>query len=146
MKNRTTGQDLIDCAVNCAVKSSLSQNKMESITTDGARTFSGKNVRKHKLQAHFIDSDISSFHCIIHQESLWKPAPNLKHVVEPIVSVVNTVKARSLQHQQSKHALEDGKTGYEDKFYHKNMRCFNLGKVIKRIGALQTEIPLFLNT
>ena len=42
MESTTTGQDLFECAVNCVEKSGLSWNRMASITTDGARAFTGK--------------------------------------------------------------------------------------------------------
>jgi hypothetical protein len=151
MKDRTTGQDLLECAVNCVEKSGLSWNKMASITTDGARAFSGKNVGmvkllKNKLQAQDTDSDILSFHCILHQESLCKAALDLKHVVDPIVSVVNTIRARALHHRQFKSFLEDVEAEYEDVIYHNSVRWLSLGKVIKRVWELQNEILLFLDT
>uniref|UniRef100_A0A8C4X772 SPIN-DOC-like zinc-finger domain-containing protein n=1 Tax=Erpetoichthys calabaricus TaxID=27687 RepID=A0A8C4X772_ERPCA len=138
------------CAVNCVEKSGLSWNKMASVTTDGARAFSGKNVGivkllKNKLQAQDTDSDILSFHCILHQESLCKAALDLKHVVDPIVSVVNTIRVRTIHHRQFKSFVEDVEAEYEDVIYHNSVRWLSLGKVIKRVWALQNEILLFLD-
>ena len=100
---------------------------------------------KDKLQAQDTDSDVLSFHCILHQESLCKAALDLKHVVEPVVSVVNTIRARALNHRQFKSLLEDMEAEYEDVIHHNSVRWLSLGKVIKRVWVLQNEILLFLD-
>lgn len=74
MKDRITSQDLLECAVNCVEKIDLSWNKMANITTYGAKAFR-KNISivkllKNKFQAQDTDSDILSFHCVLHQEIL----------------------------------------------------------------------------
>lgn len=48
-----------------------------------------------------------SFHWILHQESLYKAVLDLKHMVDPILSVVNTIRARALHHHQFKSFLRD---------------------------------------
>lgn len=47
---------------------------------------------KDKIQAQDTDSDILSFHCILHQKSLIKVALFLKYVADPIASVVETIR------------------------------------------------------
>ena len=49
MKDTTTGKDLFEHAVHCMEKNNLSWNKMASITADGAKAFTGKNVGMVKL-------------------------------------------------------------------------------------------------
>lgn len=95
MKDRTTGQDLLECTVNCVEKSDLSWNKMGSITTDGASAFGGKNVGdvnllRNKLHAQVTDSDILYFHCILHLHSLCKAALDLKQMVEQGHSTIDS--------------------------------------------------------
>ena len=85
------------------------------------------------------------FHCILHQESLCKAALDLRHVIDPIVSVVNTIRARALRHRQFKSLLEDLKAEYGDVIYHNSVRWLSLKKVIKRVWSLQDEIFLFLD-
>lgn len=150
MKSTTTGQDLFECVVDCVEKNALSWNKMASITTDGARAFTGKNVGmikliENKLKAEHPDSDVLSFHCILHQESLCKTALDLKHVIDPVVSVVNIIRARALNHRQFKSLLEDMEAKYTDVIYHNSVRWLSLGKVLKRIWELQNEILVFLD-
>lgn len=76
MKDKITSQDLLECAVNCVEKIDLSWNKMANITTYRAKAFR-KNISivkllKNKFQAQDTDSDILSFHCVLHQEILWR--------------------------------------------------------------------------
>ena len=74
---------------------------------------------------------------------LCKASLDLKHVIDPIVSVVNTIKGHSAI-DNLKSLLEDVEAEFEDVIYHNNVRCLSLGKVIKRIWSLQNEILLFL--
>jgi len=151
IKSTTTGRDLFENVVDCVEKNALSCNKMASITTDGARAFTGKNVSMiklltNKLKAERPDSNLLSFHCILHQESLCKGALDLKHVVDPVVSVANILRARALNHRQFKSLLEDMEAKHTDVIYHNNVRWLSLSKVLKRIWELQNEILLFLKT
>ena len=77
MKDTTTGKDLFEHTVHCVEKNSSSWNKLASITTDGAKAFTGKNkgmvkLSKNKLKAEDANSDVMSFNCILHQENLCK--------------------------------------------------------------------------
>lgn len=150
MKHTTTGQDLYECVVNAIEKSASSWDRLTSITTDGARVLCGKNVGVVKLVEDKIRKDnpnqaFLSFHCILHQENLCKSALNLKHVVDPVVSVVNTIRARALNHRQFKSLLEDMEAEHGDVLYHNNVRWLSLGKVLKRVWDLRKEILLFLD-
>ena len=86
-----------------------------------------------------------SFHCILHQESLGKVALDLRHVINPFISVVNTIRAKALLHRQFKFFLEDLKVEYVGVIYHNSVRWLSLGEVIKRVWSLQDEILLFLD-
>lgn len=150
MKHTTTGQDLYECMVNAIEKSALSWDRLTSITTDGARALRGKNVGMVKLVEDKIRKDnpnqaFLSFHCILHQENLCKSALNMKHVVDPVVSVVNTIRARALNHRQFQSLLEDMEAEHGDVLYHNNVRWLSLGKVLKRVWDLRKEILLFLD-
>lgn len=116
MKDRITGQDLLECAVNC-MKKSGSWNKMASITTELEKIGIVK-LLKNKLQTQDDRHDILSFHCIFHQESFYKVALDLKHVIDPNINV-NTIRARAFHYRQFKSFLE---TEYEDIIYHNSER------------------------
>eukprot|EP00106_Octopus_bimaculoides_P003965 XP_014771407.1 PREDICTED: general transcription factor II-I repeat domain-containing protein 2-like [Octopus bimaculoides] len=148
MKNTTTGQDLFECAVDCVEKSAVSWNRMASITTDGARVFTGKNVGmikllENKLKAEHPDGDILPFHYILRQKSFCKPALDLKHVVNPVMSMVNTIRIRAFYHLQFKSHLEDMEAQYGDVIYHNSMKkfkCQRVGKnILKKLDTFKLE-------
>ena len=124
-------------------------HKLASITTDGAPALTGKNVGLIKLlndkvkREHPLHS-VMSFHCIIHQESLCKSVLDLKHVIDPVVHVINLIRARGLNHRQFKRLLDDMESEYSDVLYHSKVRWLSLGNVLRRVWNLREEILLFL--
>uniref|UniRef100_A0A0L8HPT4 DUF4371 domain-containing protein n=1 Tax=Octopus bimaculoides TaxID=37653 RepID=A0A0L8HPT4_OCTBM len=133
MKITTTGQDLYE---------------LTSIATDGARALRGENVGMVNLLEDKIRKDnpnqaFLSFHCILHQENLCKSVLNLKHVMDPVVSVVNTTRARALNHRQFKSLLRDMEAEHGDVLFHNNVQWLSLGKLPKRMWNLRKDILLF---
>ena len=149
LKDTTTGQDLFESVENCLDRSGLPLHKLASITTDGAPALTGKNVGLIKLlndkvkREHPLHS-VMSFHCIIHQESLCKSVLDLKHVIDPVVRVINLIRARGLNYRQFKRLLDDMESEYSDVLYHSKVRWLSLGNVLKRVWNLREEIFLFM--
>ena len=77
---------------------------------------------KKKLKAEDANSDVKSVHCILHHESLCKAAQDLKHVIDPIASVVNTIRERAVRHRQFESLQEDLKAEHGDVIYHNIVR------------------------
>jgi hAT family C-terminal dimerisation region len=75
---------------------------------------------------------------------LCKSVLNLKHVVDPVVSAVNFIKARGLNHRQFKSLLVELESEFSDVLYHTNVRWLSLGKVLKRVWNLREEIVMFM--
>ena len=69
-----------------------------------------------------------SFHCIIHQERLCKSSLKLKHVMDPVVRAVNSIRARGLKHRQFRSFLEDIEADFTDVLYHTNAHWLSMGK------------------
>lgn len=98
LKDTTTGQDLFNAVKNCVEKTELVWNKMASLTTDGALALTGKNVglvklMNNKIKEEHPDHTLIPLHCVIHQESLCKAALHIKHVIDPVVRVINLIGA-----------------------------------------------------
>lgn len=105
LKDTVTGKDLYSSVINCLIRSKLNLDKLASITTDGAPSLIGKHcgfvtLMNDKIKEDFPSHSALSSHCIIHQESLCKTSLKLKHVVDPVVCVVNLIRARGLKHRQ----------------------------------------------
>ena len=144
LKDTTTGPDLFIGVENCAERTGLVWNKIASVTTDGACALSGKDVCLMKLikkiKEKQPDHTLLPLHKVIHQESLCKAAYNIKHVIDPVVRVINLIRARALNHKQFMALLENLETEYYDIIYHSSVRWLSLGKLSRRVCDLKEEI------
>ena len=144
MKNTTTGEDIFDCAKNALCTMELSWQKMVSATTDGCPSLTGKNVGLLKrLSDRVGEVDctrelILFLHCIIHQKVLCKKVLDMKHVVDPVVKVVNFIKARGLNHRQFITLLENCDSDHSGVLCHTAVRWLSMGKVLRRVWDLKT--------
>ena len=123
LKDSTTGKDLFESVIYSITRSRSSLDKLASITTDGAPSLTGKHSGLMKLINNAL-----SFHCIIHQESLCKSSLKFKHIMDPVVSAVNLIRARGLNHRQFRNFLEDIEADFTDILYHTNVCWLNMGR------------------
>ena len=146
MKDTTTGEDIFEYVENAL---QLPWQKMVNVTTDGSPFLTGKKVGLLKRLGDRVAEvdctrELIFLHCIIHQEELCKSVLDMKHVVDPVVKIVNFIRARGLNHRQFITLLEDCGSDHSDVLYHIAVRWLSLGKVLRRVWDLKTEILLFL--
>ena len=103
-KHTVAGKDLYSSVINSLIRSGLCLDKLASITTDGAPSLTGKHsglvkLMTDKIKEVFPLHSALSIHSIIHQESLCKSSLKLKHVMDPVVHAVNSIRARRLKHR-----------------------------------------------
>lgn len=113
------------------------------------RALTGKNVSlvkliNNKIKEEYPNHTLIPLHCVIHQESLCKAVLNIKHVIDPVVRVINLIRARALNHRQFKALLEDLETKHHDVLYHNSVRWLSLGNILRRVWDLKEEIVMFL--
>ena len=149
MKDTTTGEYIFECVENALHKMQLPWQKMASVTTDGCPSLTGKKVGLLKRLGDRVTEvdctrELIFLHCIIHQEVLCKSVLDMKHVVDPVVKIVNFIRARGLNHRQFITLLKDCGCDHSDVLYHTAVRWLSLGKVLRRVWDLKTEILLFL--
>ena len=82
-------------------------------------------------------------HCIIHQEVLGEKVLGMKHVVDPVLKIVNFIRARGLNHRQFITLLEDCDSDHSDAPYHTAVRWLSLGKVLRRAWDLKQKSYYF---
>ncbi|TWW62847.1 General transcription factor II-I repeat domain-containing protein 2 [Takifugu flavidus] len=150
LKGQTRGEDLFDQVSAVIENAKLPWSKLVNVTTDGSPNLTGKNVGllrriQNKVKDENPDQDVIFLHCIIHQESLCKSVLQLNHVVNPVVKLVNFIRARGLQHRQFIAFLEETDADHQDLLYHSRVRWLSLGKVFQRVWELKEEIGLFLS-
>ena len=105
----------------------LSGQKMVSVTTDGCPSLTGKNVSLLKrLSGRVVDVDCTRelifLHCIIHQEVLCEKMFDMKDVVDPVIKIVNFIRARGLNHRHFITLLEDCDSDRSGVPYHTAVR------------------------
>lgn len=105
LKGKTRGEDWYDRVSTVIEKMKLPWSKLANVTTDGSPNLTGKNVGLLKRIQDIVkeenpNQDIIFLHCIIHQESLCKSILQLNHVVNPVIKLVNFIRAKGLQHRQ----------------------------------------------
>lgn len=138
LKGQTRGEELFE-RVSAAIENmKLPWSKFVNVTTDGSPNLTGKNVGllrriQNKVKDENPDQDVIFLHCILHQESLCKSVLQLNHVVNPVVKLVNFIRARGLQHRQFIAFLEETDADHQDLLYHSRVRWLSLGKVFQRV-------------
>lgn len=126
----------------------LNLKKIISITTDGAPAMIGAHqgfVQRLRNDPK-CNSDLLSYHCIIHQSVLCcKLDPCLEKIMKSVMSIVNFIRAKSsLQHRLFKALVQENDTQFDDLLLHNNVRWLSKGNVLQRFFNLLNEIELFL--
>ena len=143
MKDTTTGEDIFKCVGKVMHTMQLSWLKMVSVTTDGCPSLTVKKLSLLKRLSDRVSEfdctrELIFLHYIIHQEVLCKSVLDMKHVVDPVVKIVNLIRARGLNHRQFIKLLEDCSSDHSDVLYHTHVRWLSLGKVLRRFWDLKT--------
>ena len=107
MQSTTTGQNICEEVTKMMNKFEIDSSKLVGITTDGAASMVGKN---NGFVKRFLDviqtKNVLVSHCIIHQESLCSKVLSFGEVMKNVVSCVNYIRSRGLNHRQFKLFLQ----------------------------------------
>ena len=149
MKSTTKGRDVAAEVIAAIDDLDLPWDRLVGITTDGAPAMKGKRegaatlVSQHASETGNND-DVMKYHCIIHQEVLCSKTIGFNDVMKSVVSDVNFIRARALNHRQFKTFLEEVDAAYGDICFYTEVRWLSKGKVLKHVLALNTEICQFM--
>lgn len=145
----TTGEDIFKEVEKTLTQYNLKWNQLKCVTTDGAKNMCGtgkglvgqifKACEEAKCTKPLV------IHCIIHQQVLCGKHLNLSCVIEVVVSVVNFIRSRGLNHRQFREFLLEIEAEYPDLPYHTEIRWLSNGKVLSRFFELRNVIEIFLN-
>ena len=58
-------------------------------------------------------------------------------MIDPVVHVINLIRARGLNHRQFKCLLDDMESEYSDVLYHSKVRWLSLENVLRRVWNLR---------
>lgn len=93
-----------------------------------------------------VTSELTAYHCIIHQESLCGKALKMEHVMSVITRAVNFIRAKGLNHRQFKSFLEELSSEYGDLPHHTEVRWLSQRKVLEIFFELREEICEFMES
>ncbi|XP_071052939.1 general transcription factor II-I repeat domain-containing protein 2-like [Onthophagus taurus] len=150
LKGQTKGVDVLNVLLDECSKTDLDLSKLSEVTTDGAPSMIGVNsglvtlLKKHLQEKNINAEDLMQFHCIIHQEALCSKKIEFQNVMKVVVSTVNFIKSRGLNHRQFKQFLDDIESEYGDLLYYTEVRWLSRGLTLERFLNLIEEIGIFL--
>lgn len=145
LKGQTRGQDIYSAFKSFINGTGFPIHKLVSITTDGAPAMVGKQVGFVTLCKN--DEEIPSFtsyHCIIHQQSLCSKILGSTQVMNIAFKIVNSIRARSLQRRQFRALLEECEADHGELLLHTDVRWLSRAKFLKRFRDLLPEVKQFL--
>ena len=143
LKGTTTGKDVFAKVNQVIKKFKLSMNQLVGITTDGAPAMTGKQNGFVTL-AKSVPHEIIAHHCIIHQENLCAKTLEMKHVMEKVVSAVNFIRSRGLNHREFKSFLGEVGSDHDDVVYFCQVRWLSKSSTLFRFWSLHDEKKTFM--
>ena len=149
LHDTTKGEDVFLAVMEAMEKIELPLTNLVSVTADGAPAMKSPSVGciariKNRAKQDNAESDIISYHCIIHQQALCSKILSMDSVVKCVVKIINFIKAKGLNHRQFKTLLEDLDSDYADVRLHTEVRWLSRGFMLARFYELLDEISLFM--
>ncbi|CAB3256370.1 unnamed protein product [Arctia plantaginis] len=127
LKSQTRGVDIVNVLLDECSKTNLDLSKLSGVATDGAPMIGVNSglvtfLKKHLQEKNITAEDLMQFHCIIHQEALCSKKIEFQNVMKVVVSTVNFIKSRGLNHRQFKQFLDDIESEYGDLLYYTELK------------------------
>ena len=149
MNGITTGKDIFIALQRVLTDMKLDLSKLISVTTDGATAMARLEngvvtLLERRMKDLGISHKIKKLHCIIHQETLCARSLKLKEVTDVVVTTVNLILSRELNHRQFQQFLLEMQAEFGDLTYFCNVRWLSRRKMLQRFYALLEEIATFL--
>ncbi|CAM4732670.1 unnamed protein product [Leuciscus chuanchicus] len=138
LKDRTRGEDIFNEFKKYVDENCIPIHKLVAITTDGAPAMRG--VRSGFIALCRNDHafpDIVNYHCVIHQQALVGKVVDFSHVMTLVVKLINSIRAKALQHRLFKALLDELDAAYGDLIFH---AAGFLTDLTAKLNALNTEI------
>lgn len=145
LRGTTKGSDIFEEFQETITSLKVPLTTICNITTDGAPNMTGaKSGFVGKFNESFPGNEVVFLHCIIHQETLCKSGLEMKHVLDVVIKIVNSIRSRALNHRQFQEFLYSLQSEYSDVLYYTKVRWLSAGRVFERVWDLKDEIISFM--
>lgn len=145
LEGTCTGEDIFKKLDRNLKEEGLSWSECLSVCTDGAGAMLGK---KKGLKARVLQvaPHVIFTHCIIHSEALASKTlnPELKHVLDTAVKMVNLIKSRPLNTRLFSTLCNEMGSEHQGLLLHTEVRWLSRGNVLSRLYELRDEVRIFL--
>lgn len=145
LKGTTKGSDIFQEFQETITSLKVPLTNICNITTDGAPNMTGtKSGFVGIFKESFPGNEVVFLHCVIHQEALCKSALDMKHVLDVVIKLVNSIRSRAFNHRQFREFLDSLQSEYSDVLYYTKVRWLSAGRVFERVWDLKDEIISFM--
>lgn len=132
MKGTTTAEDLYSAFYTALEKKNIPLSKLCGIATDGAPSMRGNRSGLTTLLATKLKTEFSRelfvCHCVIHIENLCAKSIQFQNVMQIVISTVNFIRSKALNHRQFMDFLADMNAEYGDAIYFSEVRWLSRAK------------------
>ncbi|GFV50879.1 general transcription factor II-I repeat domain-containing protein 2 [Trichonephila clavipes] len=146
LKGPTRGEDIANAVIKCMDKHHIPLDKIVLVSTDGAKSMAGVRKGFVAILKEKLNHEILVYHCIIQQEVFCAQTfpDEICKVMELVITIINSILAKALNHRQFKEFLFEMKSEYADLLLHNKVRWLSRGNVLKRFASFFPEIKAFL--
>ena len=144
LKTSSTSGDIFGVINDDFIRNKLDWSKVGSACTDGAPVMVGKNSGFVALVRQRAP-DLIFTHCVLHRHALAvKMLPkDLKDAMDIVISAVNYIRSRALQHRLFQQLCEEMGAEYTHLLYYTEVRWLSRGHVIGRVLSLKDQMAFF---
>jgi len=148
MHGTVTGADIFKELEKTRGAYDLDWCRLQCVTVDGGRNMSGiNNGLFGQITKACQVAEVSKpmfLHCILHQQALCGKHFDMNCVLKPVVSMVNFIRSRALNHRMFRSFIEECDSEFVDLPFFTSVRWLSCGKVLSRFFHLRNEIHIFL--
>uniref|UniRef100_UPI00358ECE95 protein FAM200C-like n=1 Tax=Myxine glutinosa TaxID=7769 RepID=UPI00358ECE95 len=145
LKTTTKSVDIMNVVNHFMEENGIEWTKLGSLCTDGAPAIMGKRSGFVALVKDKCP-DVIVTHCVLHRHALaTKPLPKeLGDVMAIVVTAVNFIRTRALNHRLFQVFCEDIGAAYTHLLYYTEVRWLSRGQILNCVLQLRQEIEIFL--